>query len=141
MIQGTSRANIIADIRNRDDGVKATGVGIGGRPDSVIEITCITWVNCDNRQMAQIFAMIVRDGQLANAFRFSLGRLGHFERNAKFVNGDEAEAFGCKRVAKYLSDSRRFLVRISCQFGQYKFTCLRIANVADLGIEPRFLVY
>ena len=41
-----------------------------------------------------------------HALCFALGCFGHFEGNAKFVDGNEAEAFWCKRVAKDLGHPR-----------------------------------
>ncbi len=56
------------------------------------------------------------------------------------MNGDKAEAFGCKWVAKYLRDPRRFFVRVARQFRQYEFASLRITNIPDLGVKARLFV-
>ena len=61
MVQCAAGADIIAHIGNRDDSVKPAGVGVGGRPNGVIKIARIAWINGNDRQMAQVFAMIVGD--------------------------------------------------------------------------------
>ena len=72
--------------------------------------------------------------------RLTFGGFGHFEWYAKLVNGDQAEAFRRKWIAQHLRDPSRFLVCVTGQFGEYQFPGLRIANVTNLRIKPRFLV-
>ena len=53
-------ADIVTDIGNGDDGLEATWVFrvvIRCRPDRIVEIACITRIDGDDRQMAQVFAM------------------------------------------------------------------------------------
>ena len=84
--------------------------------------------------------MVIGNGQFPHTFCLAFSRLRHFKRNAIFVNGDKAETFGRKWVAKYLRDPRRFFVCVARQFGQHKLAGLRVANIPDLGIKARLFV-
>ena len=140
MVKRAARTDIVTNIRNRDDRVKAAGVGIGGSPNGIVKVACIAWIDSNYRQMAQVFTMVIGNGQFPHALCLAFGRLRHFKRNAIFVNGDKAETFGRKWVAKYLRDPRRFFVCVARQFGQHKLAGLRVANIPDLGIKARLFV-
>ena len=99
MIQGTTGADIVAHIGNRDDCVKAASFGISRGPYGVIKIARIARINGYDRQMAQVFAMVVRNGQFPYALCFAFSRLRHFKWNTEFMNSDQAETLWCKRIA------------------------------------------
>ena len=140
MVKRAARTDIVTNIRNRDDRVKAAGVGIGGSPNGIVKVACIAWIDSNYRQMAQVFTMVIGNGQFPHALCLAFGRLRHFKRNAIFVNGDKAEAFGCKWVAKYLRDPRRFFVCVARQFGQHKLASFRITNIPNLGVKTPLFV-
>ena len=135
MVERAARADIIADIGNRNDGLKAAGRLVRRRPDRIIEVTRIAWIDGNNRQMAQVFSGVGGDWQVGNAFGLTLHCFGHLERNAVFVDGNQAETFWCKRIAQNLSHLGRLAHGVAGQFGEHQIARLRLANFADLRVK------
>ena len=117
VVKRAAGADIVTDVRNRHDGLEAASCLIRRCPNRIVKITCVTRVYGDDRQMTKVLAVIGGNWQAGNPFSFAFDGFGHFERNAVFVDRNQAETLWCKRIAKNLSNLGRLARGIAGHFG------------------------
>ena len=131
-VDRTAGADIVADIGNRDQRAEAPlPVGLG--PDRVVVITGIAGVNCHDRQMAQVFAVLGAKRQLGGDLGFfqRFGRKG--EGNAVLVDRDQAERARREWIAEHADNLHPGARATSDRLGQYQLTRLSPAQIGDGG--------
>ncbi len=132
LVDLAARADIEADIGDRDHGTE-TVLPVGLRPDRIVMVAGVGRVDGDDRQRAQVFAVFLAQWKFCGAFGLVEHLFGEGVRDAVFVDRDQAEGLGRKRIAQHLDDFHARARRAAQRFGQHHLPCLRAAEVADLG--------
>ena len=131
-IERAARADVIADIGNRDDGaITALPVRLG--PDGIVMIAGIGRVDSDDGNIAQVFAVLARKRQVDRALRLGDGFLRKDMRDAMLGNRDQAESLGRQRIADHFDDLDLGAGGFAHALGQYQFAFRGLADIADGG--------
>ena len=142
-VERAAGADIIADIGDRDDRLEAAFIGrvfVRRGPDGVVMVAGVDRVDRDDRQMAQILALVLMQWQLRRGNRFFLHRFGEDMRDAMLVDRDQAEAARGEGIAQNVGDARADPRRAAGRLGQDQVALLRGADVADRRILADALV-
>ena len=129
-VERAAGAHVIGHVGNGDDSLVAA-VSVRLRPDRIVVVARIGGVDGDDGDIAQIFALVFRQGQIDRTLRLGHRRFGKDVRNAVLGDGDEAEAFGRKRIADHLDHFHARARRFAGAFGENEFALLRAAEIGN----------
>ena len=122
-------ADVEADIGNGDDRVEAAfAVGLG--PDGVVVVARVGRVDGDDRQVAQVLAVILAERQLRGELGFGERLLAEHVRDAVLVDGDQAEGLGRERIAEDFEDLDAG-ARRAAGLGEDELARCRAAEIGD----------
>ncbi len=129
--------DIEADVGDGDDRVPPA-LTIRFRPDRVVMVARVLWVDRDDRQMRQVLALPQR--LLRHAVRLVDRFLGEFGAKPMLVDRDEAEAARSERITQDRVDPCADPRRAATNLAQHQVAGLGVLQFGDQQLAPLLLV-